>query len=60
MESIPLSVMEEGFNLDVIKGHEAVDIADVWILKPIKESEKRRRLADVIVHAINHGYTKYY
>ncbi|XP_015119601.1 uncharacterized protein LOC107042883 [Diachasma alloeum] len=58
LESIPLSMLDdtEAFDLDVIKGDKAVNIADVWTLKPIKEAAKRRRLADAIVDAIDRGF----
>lgn len=56
MESLPLSMIDEGFDLDVIKGDEAVDIADVWTVKPIEDPVKRRRFADVIMHAMQRGF----
>ncbi|KAG6558463.1 EcKinase 4 [Microplitis demolitor] len=57
LESIPLSTLEENelFDLDGIKG-DAVDLADVWKLKPIKNQENRKRLADVIMHAMKRNF----
>ena len=46
---------DEAFDLDVIK-EDKVDIADVWTVQNIKTSEKRRRLADVILHAAEREY----
>ncbi|XP_020292443.1 uncharacterized protein LOC109859025 isoform X2 [Pseudomyrmex gracilis] len=46
----------ESFDLDLIKGEEAVNIADVWVLHNIKTSSGRQRLADIIVHGVENGY----
>lgn len=58
LESIPFSVIsaDDAFDLDIIKGDDAVNIADVWTLSNIKDKSARRRLADVIVHAVDEGY----
>lgn len=57
MESITFSLLsaEESFDLDIIK-EDKVNIADVWTVKNIETSEKRRRLADMILHAADQGY----
>ncbi|CAD6215701.1 GSCOCG00000512001-RA-CDS [Cotesia congregata] len=57
LESVPLSMLEEDelFELDEIQGT-TVDLADVWKLKPIENKEKRKRLADIIMHAIQHDF----
>ncbi|XP_032680861.1 uncharacterized protein LOC116848656 isoform X2 [Odontomachus brunneus] len=58
-EAIPFAIMDpsESFDLDVlVKGDEAVDIADVWALRNIATSSGRRRLADMLIHAVEHGY----
>lgn len=56
MESIVMSSLseDEAFDLDVIKD-DKVDIADVWTIKPMKTQEKRRRIADMVVHAVERG-----
>lgn len=58
-EALPFSLLDEteAFDLDtLIKGDEAVDIATVWQLTNIQTQSGRRRLADVIVHAVDRGY----
>ncbi|KAG8041085.1 hypothetical protein G9C98_002073 [Cotesia typhae] len=57
LESVPLSILEkdELFELDEIQGN-TVDLADVWKLKPIENKEKRKRLAEIIMHAIQHDF----
>ena len=58
IEAVPFSMLEESeaFDLDVIKGDDAIDIADIWQLQNIKTSAGRRRLADLIVHAYSRGF----
>lgn len=59
MEALPVAMLDESevYDLDeIIKGDEAVNIDDVWALPHLKTSEKRRRLADVIVHAAENGF----
>ncbi|XP_043288978.1 uncharacterized protein [Venturia canescens] len=58
MEAIPFSMLDssEAFDLNIIKGDEAVDIADIWQVQNIKTTEGRHRLADVIVHAHSRGF----
>jgi len=59
LESIPFCLLDpsQSFDLDaIIKGNEAVNIADVWTLYNIKTSSGRQRLADVIIHAVENGY----
>ncbi|KAL6263305.1 hypothetical protein P5V15_006103 [Pogonomyrmex californicus] len=58
-ESIPFCLLDpsQSFDLDaIIKGNDAVNIADVWTLSNIETSSGRRRLADAIVHAVENGY----
>lgn len=59
LEAVPFGLLDpsQSFDLDVlIKGNEAVDIADVFTLSNIETSSGRQRLADVIVHAVENGY----
>lgn len=58
MESLPLSIMDdsETSDLDSIQGDEPVPITNIWIVKPIKTQEGRKRIADVFKHAVNYGY----
>ncbi|KAK0169081.1 hypothetical protein PV327_002827 [Microctonus hyperodae] len=58
LESVPFSMLEESeaFNLDIIKGDEAVDISEIFKLQLITDPVKRQRLADIIMHAIQHGF----
>lgn len=58
MESVPVSMMEESeaFDLDIIKGDKAVDISEIFKLQLITDPAKRQRLADVIMHAIQHEF----
>ncbi|XP_011165794.1 uncharacterized protein LOC105200103 [Solenopsis invicta] len=59
LEAIPFCLLapSQSFDLDaIIKGNEAVNIADVWTLSKIESSSGRQRLADVIVHAVENGY----
>lgn len=57
MESIVMSSLseDEAFDLDVIKD-DKVDIADVWTVKPMKTKEKRQRIAEMVVHAVEREY----
>ncbi|XP_020296161.1 uncharacterized protein LOC109861068 [Pseudomyrmex gracilis] len=58
LEALPFCLLDpsESFDLDLIKGEEAVNIADVWVLHNIKTSSGRQRVADVIVHAVENGF----
>ncbi|KAG8362511.1 uncharacterized LOC105273030 [Fopius arisanus] len=58
LESIPFSMLDESeaLNLDGIKGDEAVDIVEVFALKPLKVPAKRQRLASALVDAIDRGF----
>lgn len=59
LEAIPFALLDpsQSFDLDVIiKGDEAMDVADVMTVSNITTSSGRRRLADVIVHAVENGY----
>ncbi|KAG7211358.1 hypothetical protein KM043_010648 [Ampulex compressa] len=59
MEAIPFSMLGESevFDLDnLIKGDEAVNIADVWVISNVKTKEGRLRLANIIVHAVERGF----
>ncbi|XP_020296148.1 uncharacterized protein LOC109861064 isoform X2 [Pseudomyrmex gracilis] len=58
LEAVPFCLMDpsESFDLDLIKGEEAINIADVWAVDNIKTSSGRQRLADIIVHAVENGY----
>lgn len=59
LEAIPFGLLDpsQSFDLDVlIKGNEAVNIADVFTVSNIGTSSGRQRLADVIVHAVENGY----
>lgn len=59
IEAIPFALLDpsESFDLDaLIKGDKAVDIADVWSLDNIATSSGRQRLADILVHAVEHEY----
>jgi len=58
-EAVPFCLLDpsQSFDLDaLIKGNEAVNIADVWTLSKIETSSGRQRLADIIVHAVENGY----
>lgn len=59
MESVPFCLLDpsQSFDLDaIVKGDEAVNIADVWTLSNIETSSGRQRLADIIVHAVKNEY----
>ncbi|XP_034940345.1 uncharacterized protein [Chelonus insularis] len=57
-ESIIMATLgdDEVYDLDTIKGNDAIDISEAWPVKPLKSQEKRRRLADVIIHAMKCGF----
>lgn len=57
-ESVTFSLLEdhETPDMDGLQGEEVVPIETIWILKPIKSDEGRRRLADVFKHATERGY----
>ncbi|XP_043248872.1 uncharacterized protein LOC122395399 [Colletes gigas] len=59
MEIIPLSLLDESdtFDLDALISNDTkVDIADVWTLSNIESQDGRRRLANVFLHATQHGF----
>ncbi|XP_032680852.1 uncharacterized protein LOC116848652 isoform X2 [Odontomachus brunneus] len=58
IEAIPFILLNpsELFDLDVIKGDKAIDIADVWVFPDIATSSGKQRLADMLIHAVEHGY----
>lgn len=59
MEAIPFALLDpsESFDLDaLIKGDKAMEIADVWSLPDIATSSGRQRLADMLIHAVEHEY----
>ncbi|XP_011699913.1 PREDICTED: uncharacterized protein LOC105457132 [Wasmannia auropunctata] len=59
LEAVPFCLLDpsQSFDLDaIVKGDEAVNIADVWTLSNIETSSGRRRLADVIVHGVENGF----
>jgi len=59
LEAVPFCLLDpsQSFDLDaIIKGNEAVNIADVWTLSNIETSSGRQRLVDVIEHAVENGY----
>ena len=58
MESICFSVLDEDdtFDLDIIQGDTAVNIADVWTLSNMKSKANRQRLANVIVEATERNF----
>ncbi|XP_011334933.1 uncharacterized protein LOC105277902 [Ooceraea biroi] len=59
LEAIPFALLDpsQSFDLDVIiKGDEAMNVGDVMAVSNITTSSGRRRLADVIAHAVDNGY----
>ncbi|XP_020710180.1 uncharacterized protein LOC105689851 [Athalia rosae] len=58
LEAIPGAVLDpsEAYNLDFLQGDEPVDIGDIWYSESIKTKEGRRRIADVITHAVEMNY----
>lgn len=58
MEIIPMILLDDTdvFDLDVIKDDNGVDIADIWTLSYMKTKEKRLRMANIVVHAVEKGF----
>lgn len=59
IEAIPFALLDpsQSFDLDaLIKDDKKMNIADVWNLDDIATPSGRQRLADVLVHAIEHEY----
>lgn len=59
LEALPVVMLDESeaFDLDeIIKGDEAININDIWALPRLETQEKRLRLADVIIHAVENGF----
>lgn len=58
IEAVTFSLLDddEAPDMDSLQGEEVVPIQTIWILKPIKSDEGRRRLADVFKHATARGY----
>ncbi|KAJ8664719.1 hypothetical protein QAD02_006381 [Eretmocerus hayati] len=57
LEALPAAMLspEETFNSEVT-GDEKVEIMDIWVLNRLKTPEKRRRLADMILDAVERQY----
>ncbi|XP_017769660.1 PREDICTED: uncharacterized protein LOC108557585 [Nicrophorus vespilloides] len=55
MEAIIMSLLDddEVSDLDMIQGDEEIPIENIWIVKPLKTVEKRRRIADFVKHIID-------
>ncbi|GAB0096102.1 uncharacterized protein DMENIID0001_115680 [Sergentomyia squamirostris] len=58
MESLLFSIMpkEDAFDLNIIKGDQAIPIENVWVFQPIPCQEGRLRIADIFKHATEMGY----
>lgn len=58
MEIIPMILLDDTdvFDLDDIENDDGVDIADIWTLSYIETKEGRRRLANMVVHAVEKGF----
>lgn len=56
MEIIPMALLDEAFDLDLIKDDNGIDIADVWTLSYIKTKDGRLKLANIVVHAVEKGF----
>ncbi|KAK2578156.1 hypothetical protein KPH14_001352 [Odynerus spinipes] len=59
LEALPIAMLDESeaFDLDeLIKGDEAVNINDIWTLPKLETQQKRLRVADIIVHAVENGF----
>lgn len=59
LDSIPLCLMDvsESFTIDTaVMGDEAIDIGDAVDLLCIATASEKRRLADVVVDAVERGY----
>lgn len=53
-----MMMLDESEALDSkdIEGDQVVNIVEIWKLNLIESQEKRKRLADVIIHAIQQGF----
>lgn len=58
LESVPLSMMDESEapDIDLIDGDDAVPLSKIWIVPRIENKDKRLRLANNIVHAVDSGH----
>jgi len=59
LEAIPFALLDpsESFDLDIIiKGNDAMNVADVMTVSNITTPNGRQRLADIIVHAVENEY----
>ncbi|KAK9298052.1 hypothetical protein QLX08_008407 [Tetragonisca angustula] len=58
MEIIPMVLLDDTdvFDLDDIEDDSGVDIADIWTVSFIKTKEGRRRMANMIIHAVEKGF----
>ena len=58
MEAIPVSIMSESdtTDMDTIEGSHPLPLSEIWRLKPIEDNAGRRRLAEVVRHAVEQGY----
>ena len=58
MEIIQMVLLDDTdvFDLDDIEDDSGVDIADIWTVSFIKTKEGRRRMANMIIHAVEKGF----
>ncbi|KAL9872723.1 uncharacterized protein ACN427_010863 isoform 2-T2 [Glossina fuscipes fuscipes] len=58
IESLPLSMIEDGEVKDLDEITADKTLSDIWNIKPFKDARKRQRIADMFKHAVDLGYLK--
>ncbi|GJQ65134.1 hypothetical protein Trydic_g7278 [Trypoxylus dichotomus] len=55
-EALIMSLMddEDVADLDALEGDEVIPLHNIWKIEPIKDNEKRKRIADYLKHLINY------
>ncbi|KAK9730814.1 Ecdysteroid kinase-like family [Popillia japonica] len=55
-EALVMSLMDDDdvTDLDSLKGEDTIPLHQIWKLEPIKDLEKRKRIADYLQHIIDH------
>ncbi|KAI4462609.1 hypothetical protein MML48_4g00019634 [Holotrichia oblita] len=56
-EALVMSLMddEDVTDLDSLEGEDPIPLHQIWKLEPIKDLEKRKRIADYLTHIIDHN-----
>lgn len=58
IESLPMSLIEDGEVADLDEIQPSSVLTDIWCITPFKEEIKQKRIADIFKHAVDCGYIR--